>query len=1080
MDRTTVLILILCVCGHDARAFSSLKIGPMLDRAIDDFEAGDQKDVVLIVGNNRSGKTSLASLLSGLELKAVQADVNSTEFRIKDEAGLIGGDSQSLVPNLMVDEKNGISYYDCVQYRDLKSRGKNSVSFYILQQLLDSVNSVKFLFTIKHEFVQIGGNTTDFMTFAELASRFIKHIEKYQNGIGLVVTMVNATQSDNQIIVEIAEFLNRQIHELNAEPQQNAKKIKFIETLLRKDPTTNQYSRIRIQRLATKAGPLKDMEQQQNNRNAIISMVKNLLEYVHKDDGDFQYPIHKMATFGNRFKSIVANISSEIVNFYLQQEDHISDISLLNETMSSAHQQLAHIDLTQPEQFKNQLLNAANHLNVSISPENIQKMDNDIKFAAFLKSVSNQENAGTFEIVNEFTNATKYISESMNWYGHLIELHSNISELTEQQKIGSYDTSTIVTKVVAESKISPSPRKLQLLRAVLDQTTKRRLDVNCTTDKLTLKGYNVKLSDAVNCDAKSIEIIALNKFYVDVEFRKSTRLQQISIIAPKWEVGNGSFVLDNLDGSSASDFLGIAGSIERNQNGSGHFYTSGNSNKSFRFVSFHFAHFFDCLLNNVFGIDILTGTCQKHLYTLHGEVDGSDCEGRNEMMIFNDSTPPQIINEFKKFAGEQLPNHILASKIRKFIDDVDQNERIQSFYKTKDFAREFLELEMQYNHLKKQIDLIPFYKSISQRVSDHQKKLSEVDRVLYGTIASNLYAKAQAKIQSKEDSKKTVLNLLEYLDNVEKDIDSLKKSEDKMKAYVTIPAREIDTIISVLDVMIQTNALIEKHEIAIETLKQHKFPFVFEFLSQSEFETAANLPSNDTQLLKQTAIRQIENARWKVARSEYAIVWQDEIAGTGVFESGYVSTTPFFVWKHRNNKNLVKKLLRGENILIEADITKQADWDWAHAVKFIDIKIQLKTKNARIQTELDERLANFQASMKMIGNGYYRCGNRVFSFPDAHMEIKYLMVPESKGIPTPSIGAYNATSKRDAFLSPYGMWSIQLRNVRNDLSLRKFENYPIDMELVGNARYVPRRDTNRDRVCPEMLNKVCSLHSIVA
>lgn len=602
----------------------------ILDEASDELEFYDAKDVIVILETSNSDATALSLFLLDADLKAVATDGGSNEFRIEDDNGL-NGSSRTVIPTLMNDEQMNIFYYDFSEFHNSSSVANNIATNFFLCQLLNFVNSVKFLFTLRFDAMKIGADKSEFMAFAKSATKFIKNIGKYQNGIALVVTMVKTMYedgggivNDDQVVAQIGKFLNQVMDDLNAsDPQVNAKIISFIGILLKKDSNTNQYNRIKIQRLPSQAGLLKDMDVQRNSKNAIITMIQNTLEYVGKEDADFEYAILDKSNqqlldifdeFETRLDYDVCRIANEIIEFYAQQEEATSDIGLLYEKLKLAHQKVSEIDSNELDRFEMQLTDAMAHLQLQISSENEIKIKSDIQFAQFLKSMDNGRASDSFEPAEGLANAKQQLFESKEWYAFLINLHTKLSEMSSQENMEMYDTPSTINKITKainqmsqnESKhfkevdiseflsridsemylrtenLRINPRKLKLLRTLLHQAMHSNLVTVCTTDKLSVSGYNVKLSDVAGGNVKFIEIFALNKFYVDTEFKHSEMLQQISIITPNWEViGNASIILDGVSVALASDFLGVADTFTNIQDDPQH--NDGHGNESMIF-----------------------------------------------------------------------------------------------------------------------------------------------------------------------------------------------------------------------------------------------------------------------------------------------------------------------------------------------------------------------------------------------------------------------------------------------------------------------------------------------------------------
>lgn len=427
MDDFLLFISFLCAFGHSIVASSVIdnirnqphltisqnvdssaeSIFKILDGASGELEFYDKKDVVLILETGHSEATSLGLFLLDADLKAVATDGGSNEFRIENDNGLI---------------------------------------------------------TLRYNAMKFGSDKSEFMAFVKSATKFIKNTGKYQNGIALVVTMVKTTfeegggiVDDDQIFAQIGEFLNQIMDDSNAsDPQSNVEIISFIGILLKKDPNTDKYNRIKIQRLPTQAGLLKDMDVQRNIKNAIITMIQNTLEYVGKENSDFEYAILDKSKqqlpdifdeFEIRLDYDVCHIANEITEFYAQQEEQTSDIGLLYERMKLAHQKVSEIDSNELDRFEMQLTDAMAHLKLKTSSENENKIKSDIQFAQFLKYMDNGSASDSFEPADGLANAKQQLFESEEWYGFLMNLHAKLSEMSSQENMEMYDTPSIINKI---------------------------------------------------------------------------------------------------------------------------------------------------------------------------------------------------------------------------------------------------------------------------------------------------------------------------------------------------------------------------------------------------------------------------------------------------------------------------------------------------------------------------------------------------------------------------------------------------------------------------------------------------------
>lgn len=90
-----------------------------------------------------------------------------------------------------------------------------------------------------------------------------------------------------------------------------------------------------------------------------------------------------------------------------------------------------------------------------------------------------------------------------------------------------------------------------------------------------------------------------------------------------------------------------------------------------------------------------------------------------------------------------LANNIRESGLKKFLEELDEDEVVQSFYDTMGFVNELYGLEEQYFQLRDKISFVPFVKTLLQRINDYVKlevpaKDQDVLTYLYTAILSKM------------------------------------------------------------------------------------------------------------------------------------------------------------------------------------------------------------------------------------------------------------------------------------------------------------------------------------------------------
>lgn len=611
ITRTLSLLLLCCEAlqlvvssGNSESDIDSTKtIVDFLQQQDDQLEKIEIRPMsVLLFGNTGCGKSTLASLLTDAELESVETFPGSAQYVIVDRNDRISRPnetitSKTLIPELLVDVSTNTSYYDCPGFEDTRSVKHDIAVTYSLKRLLDFSRAVKLLFLTTYTSVKAAGDRDDFVKLAGHAITLIKNIDKFRDGIALVVTkvenrmrMVNGVPGlvdDETEISAIAHFLAQTKTELEAkrgagdtpvaEQHSIDEKIKFIEILLTKDE--NQYKRISIIRLASEPGPVSTMPVLQGERKRTSAMIKDNLHYVSKENIDFGFTIadksavrvlELMDEMKSRLNAVATGMDDEIKQFYVQLENQNADIKVTYDKIYSAYQRLQFEKSTVPQAFIKQASEAMAALNIGTRGIHMERFSNELKLIDFLQEVSARN--VSIEITNGLGKSTNYIDESRRWYGFLNSLHPIVStyRLREEAKIVlqklaisegdkeigfvNEDLKQLVSH--AESQIyddventKVNPHKLNALKRLLQQMLDENLIISCDAGKLLAKGYNVKISDVVKAEcwpsAKTIDIFALDTVYIDMDIDKTGAGVQLSIIASTWEIVNEKQIILN-------------------------------------------------------------------------------------------------------------------------------------------------------------------------------------------------------------------------------------------------------------------------------------------------------------------------------------------------------------------------------------------------------------------------------------------------------------------------------------------------------------------------------------------------------
>lgn len=168
----------------------------------------------------------------------------------------------------------------------------------------------------------------------------------------------------------------------------------------------------------------------------------------------------------------------------------------------------------------------------------------------------------------------------------------------------------------------------------------------------------------------------------------------------------------------------------------------------------------------------------------------------------------RIINSYKTFVRANLANHIQESEIKKFLLDLDEDERIQLTYKPLGFADELLGIEQQYFQLRHRLSFDPFVRALRMRIDEYairqQKDLSKQDKQLLGY----LQAATLSKLCSMQNmaNRVSAVDLLEYLELIQDHVDDINKIKkiDVINGHRKIFKDAINVKVSSAKEMIET------------------------------------------------------------------------------------------------------------------------------------------------------------------------------------------------------------------------------------------------------------------------------------
>lgn len=324
------------------------------------------------------------------------------------------------------------------------------------------------------------------------------------------------------------------------------------------------------------------------------------------------------------------------------------------------------------------------------------------------------------------------------------------------------------------------------------------------------------------------------------------------------------------------------------------------------------------------------------------------------------------------------------------------------------------------------------------------------------------------RIQSYQDQAK----FAEYLANIQS------------PSSLDITDKRLRDVVLQVKLVIQTNLVMDQYQIAIHSFKQHQFPFAHIHLAT--FDLPTGLEANDT---KTIVTRAVEEVSYLQELNKFLAIsigkFDRDVFGDIDFNSNDGSiAVPFYTFKSREYKKEVRRLFKGEEVTINADIRYAFN---QNAVKFNKIGIDFKFVDGEAdkQSDLNAVLENFGIRMTMVGHNYYQCEGKFYYLAvDDTLVIEYSFKRNQDGKPVKYNEVFRKLDGKNYFLSPYAIWKVQIVKILDDFpsnkttdtrigfnALNKFERDSINIELFGRGQYLRGDAEISKEVCTDEIKK---------
>lgn len=264
---------------------------------------------------------------------------------------------------------------------------------------------------------------------------------------------------------------------------------------------------------------------------------------------------------------------------------------------------------------------------------------------------------------------------------------------------------------------------------------------------------------------------------------------------------------------------------------------------------------------------------------------------------------------------------------------------------------------------------------------------------------------------------------------------------------------ELQSALNNLDVLITSNVLLGQYKSATDGFTQTVFPFITSYSGHYHLPSDLQLDNDTANLVIATTARLRDLSHKLIEYNTTLINGDDKYIYSTVFDPRFQSSSAFFEWHWEDYRQDITELFDGKRISLRADVRRAPP---ANAIKFNVIELLFRAPDVGHQKQMDDLLLNFDIVLTHLGNSYYRCGPEYYVIHSPSQMISYSFEKHSGG-PIRRNAVYDKLMGGNLMLSPYAMWTIQLKNASRDKHI--FDKLAllanrVDLALMGRGQYV--------------------------
>lgn len=571
-----------------------------IERTKAKLELTKDPNIILLIGNPGSGKSTLVHYVAGdySKLISIEPDGDESDFKIHDgldpelDEIISTTESRTLVPEMVIDEKGNV-WYDCPGFADTRNRTVEIASTIFIKSVIENASNIKIVLVVNYASVTEGYDRLDLDRLMTHATQLIKHIDRYKYSVALVVSKTPPVRIKGSKLIDVhedsvkrttAKYM-RGYRTVLEQKGSNEEKIQLIEAL--SQVTSNDVPRkISIFWRPNDAGAFNTIPKMVDGRQKIRKSILEDTSYTEIRLNDFGFPLSDGAQ--THIASMVRHTIALISEIIMIIDDHVC--SALQRKIGSIDSFLDRFDLL--EMCKRSIeLNTVKTLE-DLSERfatltkilEINSMDLSTQFYRLEQQKNNLNNmkkitqVETFLPIHEWiANSAKtinYLMPDHKWYSFLVQLYEFFAGYEVQKnitarlsdwrllnkpqgpRIDANNFNEFISWFPGNTDVTPTPLKLKELNELIEITLFQfPTQYECKEGIVKISGNFVKSSDLhsyLDCleerwENIRISVFAVNTFFVDSDVDLQIEggrfvisyhdsTEQLNIFGVKWKI----------------------------------------------------------------------------------------------------------------------------------------------------------------------------------------------------------------------------------------------------------------------------------------------------------------------------------------------------------------------------------------------------------------------------------------------------------------------------------------------------------------------------------------------------------------